>query len=172
MVKKLCSIMLSGVIGLSLIGCGSKVDELPKVQEKEFYEVGEMVELKNDTGTYKFSVLGAKILPATEARKKVLQISYTFENIDFNGVANINGVDIKGIVNVDQSALKVKDENGYILSPMNSAWGDDWKSSKPAAFGEKCIAKYTFILEEDSKIENTFVSFSRLDKEFKVTVEQ
>lgn len=197
--KKNLSILLCGVMILGLVGCGMKEEkkvetntnkssevkrETPsskddtdkkedEVVKKEYYKAGEVIEVLSEKGKYKFAILGAKLLPATDYRGKVVQVKYQYENIDFNGAININGEDITGVVTIDAlQALKVKDSEQNILQPMTEAWDGEWKEPIPTAFGEKCVVEHTFEVEENSKLEKIYVTFSRADRDYELNVEE
>ncbi|HBL05582.1 MAG TPA: hypothetical protein DDZ33_01295 [Clostridium sp.] len=193
--KKIFSLLLCGIMILGLVGCGTKEEkkventnkspevksEAPsstdkkedEVVKKEYYKAGEVIEISSEKGKYKFTILGAKLLPATDYRGKVVQVKYQYENIDFNGAININGEDITGVVTIDApQALKVKDSEQNILQPMTQAWADEWKEPIPAAFGEKCVVEHTFEVEDDSKLEKIYVTFSRADRDYELIVEE
>ncbi len=194
LMKKIFSLLLCGIMILGLVGCGTKEEkkventnkspevksEVPsstdkkedEIVEKEYYKAGEVIEVSSEKGKYKFAILGAKLLPATNYRGKVVQVKYQYENIDFNGTGNLNGEDITGVVMIDAQALKVKDSEQNILQPMTQAWAGEWKEPIPAAFGEKCVVEHTFEVEENSKLEKIYVTFSRADRDYELIVEE
>lgn len=143
-------------------------DEKPgddtKEKEVSYYAASEMVDVSTDKGAYKFTILEAKLLPATDVRDRVLQVKFEYDNIDFKGK--------DGILYIDSYDLKVKDSGQYVLQPMNTAWDEEWTDSQPIKPGEKCVAEHTFKLDDNNNVDKVYVAFDRLDKEFELTVEQ
>ncbi|WP_143318440.1 hypothetical protein [Clostridium sp. HBUAS56017] len=145
--------------------------EQSNTNEDNYYKAGESVDLTDNRGTYKFKVISAQLLPKNKNRDKVVQVTYEYENVNFTGYTHHNGTDVKDIVIIDSSALKVKDSNKNILHLMSSAWEGEWQEAIPAKAGEKCTAKYTFSIDTDNN-DYVYVSFPRLEKDFKVELKR
>lgn len=178
--KKILTLIITLILCLGAFGCGSKEDtskppkentEVSKEevkQEKKYYNKGEVVEISTDIGKYKFSVIDAKVIERGERYGKALIIDYEYENIDFKGEVYYNGQLDKDVLYITHHDLKVKDGSQYIL---DSEWGDDDKLAVPAKAGERCRVKSTFKINETTKLDNVYISFLRMDGEFKVNVE-
>lgn len=112
------------------------------IQEENYklYENGEMAEIEDANGKFKFGVVEATILKETGYRDAVYQITWVTENESY---ASSMGT---GTSAYD---LKVVDSDGYIVDAMNSGWEGEWSNnyedSQPKT-GEKCKSKHTFVI--------------------------
>ena len=106
--------------------------------ESKIYETGEMVYLQTEYGNYHFGVLSAKILPATNRRDAVYQISWEVDNDDF-----------AEYVCIDPDSLRVVGSNGFIVSPLTKGNDEEWKNYNAYVYpGEKCVYAHTFAIDD------------------------
>lgn len=178
--KKILTLIITLILCLGAFGCGSKEDtskppkentEVSKEevkQEKKYYNKGEVVEISGDRGKYKFSVIDAKIIERDEKDGKALSVEYEYENIDFKGEALRNGEIENNVLFIEPRDLKVKDASNYILDLYSSTTD---KFAVPAKAGEKCKVKSAFKIDSTTKIDTAYVSFPRIDGEFKINIE-
>lgn len=148
----------------------------PVVNEKKYIENGEAFVAKDERGTYELKIIDAIYLGAhsgDSGGNLRLQLVWDVNNISFNGQAqDFNGNIIEeGIVGITPESLKVKDDNGYILSMMSSGWEGDWANQDIAVkIGEKAIQKFTWVLNSEDS-EYVYVSYPRMENiEFKVKI--
>lgn len=188
--KKICILLV--VFSLMLVSCNNKdntensqIDKnvqeesnevVSKTAEEENYlESGQVFVAENDKGTYEFKVLEANYLGVHDGdvnKNERVQVVWEVSNIDFKGsIQNLDGSLIENVVSIDSSAIKVKDDNQYILNTMTSGWDGDWSNEwiaiKP---GEKAIQKFTWILN-DKDTEYIYASYPRMEnQEYKIKV--
>ncbi len=128
-----------------------KAKEITESSKPIAYSANEKINVSTENGGYVFSVIEAKILPPfRNAREAVYQVTYQYENIDFG--KNDEKLLIEG------RDLKIKDDQGFVLSAMSSAWDGDWSDGKELVRGEKCLSKMTYVIvnEESKYLDITF----------------
>ena len=181
-------LFIVGVIGIGIIlgGCSNttqdknKTIESSNTQEEnetiEYLNAGDIFTVTDDRGTYEFKVNEAKYLGAHEGdelKQKRLQITWEINNISFKGeiLDENNNVIENDIVMIEQDVLKVKDDEGYVLSTMSEGWEGDWVNDyKNVKIGEKMIKKHTWILNKEDS-EYVTVGFERMkNQEFKINI--
>lgn len=166
--KKKVSIILSGILIFSLVGCGgykTNIEEAPNQEAKKedsketikaIAEVGKEFVVETERGDYKFII---NSLEKTDYRsefsnkdpKDVIKLNYTYENIDFK----YNG---KITMRLGPEVFKLLDDQGNILDIYK-------RSSNEAKFvdaGERYTIEQYYMLETDSK--SIKLKFSRADK--------
>ena len=122
------------------------------------YSPGDMVTISTEMGTYIFTVVEVKLLPPySDARPAVYQVVYQYENIDFGAGEQI-------FLYIDENDLQVKDDQGFVLSPMHTAWNGDWMESKNLVPSEKCLSKMTYTIINDSS-QYLDITFGRLKEQ-------
>ncbi|GAA0084973.1 hypothetical protein UT300007_14120 [Clostridium sp. CTA-7] len=150
-------------------------------QEKEITEEsanylseGEVFIVKSELGEYEFRVLEANyIAPRQGNPKSFVQIVWEVNNISFNGrEEDPSGKKIdEGFCQVGVDALKVKDDDNYILDSSSSAYENEHSNEYQRVYkGEKVKQKYIWELNEDNT-DYVYVSFPRMEnKEYKLKI--
>lgn len=113
-------------------------DTTASVEEFRFYENGEMAEIEDLNGKFKFGVTEATILKETGYRDAVYQLTWVTENENYAGSLATSAYD-----------FKILDSDGFIVDAMNEGWEDEWSNNfedaQPKA-GEKCKSKHTYVI--------------------------
>lgn len=143
---------------------------------KEYLSSGDIFHVESEIGNYDFKIIEAKYLGPHDGDSNSferVQVTWEVNNISFNGWEEDdsgNKLD-EGFCQVPAQALRVKDDNNYILDEMLSGWEGDFSNfDKKVYIGEKIIQKYTWILN-DKDTENLYISFSRMgDEEYKIKI--
>jgi len=129
--------------------------------ESKIYESGEMAYLQTEYGDYHFGVLSAKILPATNRRDEVYQISWEVDNDDF-----------EEYVCIDPDSLRVVGSNGFIVSPLTKGNDEEWKNYNAYVYpGEKCVYAHTFAID-DPECEYLDVTLTSRQVTYRVYIER
>lgn len=186
---------LAFVLLITLVSCGNNVssekevknndseNEIASLEGKkdvqetyEYLSAGDIFYVKSELGDYEFKIIEAKYLgphDGDDNKFERVQITWEVNNISFNGWeedASGNKIE-EGFCQVPAQALKVKDDNNYILDEMMTGWEGDFSNyDKKVYIGEKIIQKYTWILN-DKDTENLYISFSRMEnEEYKIKI--
>lgn len=185
---KKIAIGLSIILGMTFTGCNNTTTELKSKNEsiessqvenessKEYLSAGDVFLVESELGDYEFKIIEATYLGPHDGdsnKFERVQVAWEVNNISFNGWeedASGNKIE-EGFCQVPAQALKVKDDNNYILDEMSTGWDGDFSNEdKKVYVGEKIIQKYTWILN-DKDTENLYVSFSRMgNKEYKIKI--
>ena len=163
---KKIAIGLSIILGMTFTGCNNTTTELKSENESI-----ESSQVENESSKEYLSALGPHDGDSNKFER--VQVAWEVNNISFNGWeedASGNKIE-EGFCQVPAQALKVKDDNNYILDEMSTGWDGDFSNEdKKVYVGEKIIQKYTWILN-DKDTENLYVSFSRMgNKEYKIKI--
>lgn len=138
----------------------TQIDSNTTAKEEKYtlYENGEMANISDANGSFKFGVIEATILKETGYRDAVYQITWITENEDYTSSLGTG---------TSAYDLRIVDSDGYIVEAMNSGWEGEWSNNfeddEPKA-GEKCKSKHTFVINNP---ECTYLDVS-LEK-YKVT---
>lgn len=128
--------------------------------DEKIYKKGEMVEISDANGSFKFGILDAKVLKETGYRDAVYQITWETDNENY--VSSLG----TGTLYYN---LKVVDSEGYMLQAMSDGWDGDWENyyvmPEP---GEKCKSKYTFKI---SNPRSKYLDVTLTDRTIKCRVE-
>lgn len=177
-------LLIAGVLGIGIVfsGCSTTQDvnktlESNDKQEKiEYLNAGDTFTATDDRGTYEFKVKEANYLGAhqgDEQKQLRVQVVWEINNISFKGEIrdeNDNVIE-SDVVVIEKDDIKVKDDEGYVLSTMDTGWeGDMINDYKNVKIGEKMIKKYTWMLNKEDS-EYVTVGYDRMkNKEFKVKI--
>lgn len=117
-------------------------NELNNRRRVDYYENGELAYVQTEWGNYFFGVTKAVILPETDYRDAVYQITWECRNENFL-------TDYGDVLNVDFYSLAVSDSHGQTVPPMLS-WYANEAMPATAAPGKSCIVKHIFAINDPS----------------------
>ena len=130
-------------------------------QEEKYtlYENGELAQIEDPNGKFKFGVPEATILKEDGTRDAVYRITWVTENESYNSSLGTG---------TTPDNLRVIDSDGYVVSPMSEGNGGvewvNWLEEDQPKPGEKCKTMFTFMINNPKC---TYLDVS-LDK-YKVT---